>query len=114
MAAYGSYLLTAQVGLSGLIATVACGLVFSGYGRRTQFVPGHGSVCGVQVVREQAKLMDDLRAHAEKMIRSGVTAEEAERRYVVPKSFQTYRNHAWGWTVGAAMQSFYLKLAPRH
>jgi len=86
---------------------------FAGYGRRTQFVPGHGSVCGVQVVREQAKLMDDLRAHAEKMIRSGVTAEEAERRYVVPKSFQTYRNHAWGWTVGAAMQSFYLKLAPR-
>ena len=34
VAAYGSYLLTAQVGLSGLIATVACGLVFSGYGRR--------------------------------------------------------------------------------
>jgi glyoxylase-like metal-dependent hydrolase (beta-lactamase superfamily II) len=85
---------------------------FSSYGRRTQFVPGHGLVCGLQTVRDQADLMDDLRAHAEKMIRIGVTAEEAERRYVAPKPFQTYRNHAWGWTVGAAMQSFYLKLAP--
>lgn len=34
VAAYGSYLLAAQAGFSGLIATVACGLVFSGYGRR--------------------------------------------------------------------------------
>jgi cyclase len=85
----------------------------AGYRSRTQFVPGHGSVCGVQVVREQVALMDDLRAHAERMIRGGVTAEEAEQRYVVPKAFQSYRNHAWGWTVGAAMQSFYSKLAPR-
>ena len=86
---------------------------FSGYGRRTQFVPGHGPVCGLETVREQAALMDDLRAHAERMIRSGVTVEEAERRYVVPKPFQTFRNHAWGWTVGGAMQSYFLKLAPR-
>jgi CPA1 family monovalent cation:H+ antiporter len=34
VAAYGSYLLAARAGFSGLIATVACGLVFSGYGRR--------------------------------------------------------------------------------
>jgi CPA1 family monovalent cation:H+ antiporter len=34
VAAYGSYLLAGEVGQSGLIATVACGLVFSGYGRR--------------------------------------------------------------------------------
>jgi CPA1 family monovalent cation:H+ antiporter len=34
VAAYGSYLLAARLGLSGLIATVACGLVFSGYGRQ--------------------------------------------------------------------------------
>lgn len=86
---------------------------FSGCDGRTQFVPGHGPVCGLQTVREQADLMDDLRAHAEKMIRIGVIAEEAERRYVVPKPFQAYRNRAWGWTVGAAMQSFYLKLSPR-
>jgi monovalent cation:H+ antiporter, CPA1 family len=34
VAAYGSYLLAGELGQSGLIATVACGLVFSGYGRR--------------------------------------------------------------------------------
>jgi CPA1 family monovalent cation:H+ antiporter len=34
VAAYGSYLLAARLGLSGLIASVACGLVFSGLGRR--------------------------------------------------------------------------------
>ena len=39
VAAYGSYLLAARFGLSGLIATVVCGLVFSGYGRRFGMSP---------------------------------------------------------------------------
>ena len=39
VAAYGSYLLAARLGLSGLIATVVCGLVFSGYGRRFGMSP---------------------------------------------------------------------------
>ena len=86
---------------------------FAGYGRRTQFVPGHGPVCGQEAVRAQAALMDSLRAHAEKMIRLGGTAGEAERRYVVPKPFQTYHNGAWGWTVGAAMEGLFLKLGVR-
>ena len=34
VAAYGSYLVAAQLGQSGLIATVACGLVLGTYGRR--------------------------------------------------------------------------------
>jgi len=34
VAAYGSYLVAARVGLSGLIATVVCGLVLGSYGRR--------------------------------------------------------------------------------
>jgi glyoxylase-like metal-dependent hydrolase (beta-lactamase superfamily II) len=83
---------------------------FCEYSRQTQFVPGHGPVCGVEAVRDQADVMDDLRSHAEKMIRNGSTVEEAERRYVVPKAFQTYRLSAWGWTVGAAMQSYFAKL----
>ncbi|MBI3209118.1 MAG: MBL fold metallo-hydrolase [Candidatus Solibacter usitatus] len=80
---------------------------FSSYGRRTQFVPGHGPVCGQETVRDQIHLIDDLHRHAEKMIRMGVPAAEAERRYVVPAAFQNYRNTAWGWTVGAAMESYY-------
>jgi monovalent cation:H+ antiporter, CPA1 family len=39
VAAYGSYLLAARFGLSGLIASVVCGLVFSGYGRRFGMSP---------------------------------------------------------------------------
>jgi cyclase len=82
-------------------------------GRRTQFVPGHGPVCGLETVREQMAIMDHLRAHAEKMLRIGATAEEAARRYVVPRAFQSYRQFGWGWRVGAAMENFYQNLA-RH
>jgi glyoxylase-like metal-dependent hydrolase (beta-lactamase superfamily II) len=82
----------------------------SSYGRRTQFVPGHGPICNIENVREQAALMDDLRAHADKMIRTGATVEEAARRYVVPPAFQSYRQFGWGWRVGAAMENFYKNL----
>jgi cyclase len=84
---------------------------FAGYGRQTQFVPGHAAVCGLEVVRQQSALMDDLRAHAEKMIKAGATAEEAERRYVVPQRFQDCGMRSWGWTVGGAMRSYYASLA---
>jgi cyclase len=83
---------------------------FTDYPRQTRFVPGHGAVCGVDVVREQADLMDDLRSHAERMMRTGATAEEAERRYVVPKAFATYAIFSWNWTIGAALQSYYATL----
>jgi cyclase len=85
---------------------------FSGYPRQTRFVPGHGAVCGVDVVREQADLMDDLRSHAKRMMRAGATAEEAERRYLVPKAFATYGVFSWNWTIGAALQSYYAALRP--
>lgn len=39
VAAYGSYLAAVRLGQSGLIATVVCGLVFSGYGRRFGMSP---------------------------------------------------------------------------
>ena len=80
---------------------------FAGYGRRTQFVPGHAAVCGLEVVRDQAALMDDLQAHADKMKRAGATAEEAERRYVVPERFKDYHLLSWDFSVGAAMRSYF-------
>jgi len=86
---------------------------FSGYGRRTQFVPGHGPVCDLETVKEQSALLDNLREHAEKMSRLGVNAEEAERRYEVPKPFESYRISAWGWTIGPALQSYYRGFARR-
>ena len=80
----------------------------------SQFVPGYAAVCGLETVREQAALFDDLRAHAEKMMRAGVTVEEAERRYIVPKRFQDYELFSWGLSVGAAMQSYFAGLASPH
>src|SRR5262249_61742624 len=78
--------------------------------RRTRFVPGHGQVCGLEVVRDQCDLFDDLHGHAEKMIRMGATVDEAARRYVQPKRFQAFGIYAWGWAIGAAMQSYYAAL----
>jgi glyoxylase-like metal-dependent hydrolase (beta-lactamase superfamily II) len=83
---------------------------FAHYDRRTRFVPGHGQICGLEVVRDQCDLFDDLHGHAEKMIRMGVTADEAARRYVQPKRFQVFGIYAWGWSIGAAMQSYYATL----
>ena len=83
---------------------------FAHYDRRTRFVPGHGQVCGLEVVREQCDLFDDLHGHAEKMIRVGATPDEAERRYVQPRRFASFEIHAWGWSVGAAMQNYYTAL----
>jgi glyoxylase-like metal-dependent hydrolase (beta-lactamase superfamily II) len=83
---------------------------FAHYDRRTRFVPGHGQICGLEVVREQCDLFDDLHAHAAKMIRTGASVDEAERRYVLPKRFAAFDTHAWGWSIGAAMQSYYAAL----
>jgi cyclase len=81
--------------------------VFARYPRRTKFVPGHGPVCGIEVVREQQDVFDDLRAHAGKMKKDGATVEEATRRYVVPQRFRDLEIFAWGWTIGAAVESFF-------
>jgi glyoxylase-like metal-dependent hydrolase (beta-lactamase superfamily II) len=83
---------------------------FAHYDRRTRFVPGHGQICGLDVVRDQCDLFDDLHSHAEKMLRMGATVDEAERRYVQPKRFQAFGIYAWGWSIGAAMQSYYATL----
>src|SRR5207244_3057312 len=82
---------------------------FAGFSRRTQFIPGHRAVCGLETVREQAALMDGLRAHAEKMISARVTAEQAAQRYVVPKRFQDY-SMRWDFGLVAAMRSYFAVL----
>jgi hypothetical protein len=66
----------------------------------------------METVRELIAIVDDLRTHAERMIRTGASAEEAERRYIAPPAFQAFRNSGSYWTVGAAMESLYRTLAP--
>lgn len=84
--------------------------MFANYGRKTRFVPGHGAVCGLETVRLQADVMDDLRSHAEKMIGGGADAEEATRRYRPPKRFEAYELFSWDFTIGAALRSYYRTL----
>ena len=60
-------------------------------------------------VLDQIALFDDLRGHAERMLRAGATADEAERRYAVPKRFETYAID-WGFGVGPAIRNYYAKL----
>lgn len=81
--------------------------MFLAYGRETRFVPGHGPVCGIEIVREQIDLADDLRAHAEKMKRAGIALDEAQRRYTIPERFRKFGMLSWSWTVGAAIESCY-------
>jgi len=40
--------------------------VFAGYGRKTRFVPGHGPICRIDIVRQQMDLMDEVEAQAKK------------------------------------------------
>lgn len=80
---------------------------FSKYPRGTRFVPGHGAICGVEVVHEFADLMDDLHNQAERMRRSGVSAEEATRRYTPPPRFAKFDTWPWDWCVGSAVRKYY-------
>ena len=82
----------------------------AGYGRGTRFVPGHGAICGVEVVHEFADLIDDLHSHSEKMIRAGASVEEATRRYAIPPRFEKFGMFSWDWAIGGAMRNYY---APR-
>jgi glyoxylase-like metal-dependent hydrolase (beta-lactamase superfamily II) len=79
----------------------------AGYGRGTKFVPGHGPICGVEVVREFADLIDDLHNHSQRMIRTGARVEEAIRRYTTPSQFEKFEMFSWDWVIGGAMRNYY-------
>lgn len=79
----------------------------AGYGRAIRFVPGHGPICGVEVVREFADLIDDLHNHSQKMIQAGASVEEATQRYTVPARFEKFGMFSWDWAIGGAMRNYY-------
>ncbi len=82
---------------------------FAAYPRETRFVPGHGPICGVEVVREFADLLDDLHNHATQMMRAGVSVEEAARRYTRPARFEKFGVFSWDWCIGSPMRDYYAK-----
>lgn len=80
---------------------------FMSYGASTRFVPGHGEVCGTEVVNQQIDLMDDLHWHAERMKRAGIALDEATRRYTIPAPFREFDASGWSATIGAALANYY-------
>jgi len=80
---------------------------FAALDKDTIFVPGHGQVCGQEGIATIREVFDDIAAHAERMHKAGVTAEEASLRYVVPDKFKNFYIFAWGFTIGPAISKLY-------
>jgi cyclase len=80
---------------------------FAAFDKDTIFVPGHGQICGQEGIASIRDVFDDIAAHAEKMHKAGVSAEEASQRYVVPDKFKNFPIFAWGFTIGPAITKLY-------
>jgi len=77
------------------------------FGKDTVFVPGHGQVCGQEGIALEGEVMDDLAEHAQKMAKTGVSVEEAQRRYTVPEKFKSLGIFAWSYSIDNAVTQFY-------
>jgi glyoxylase-like metal-dependent hydrolase (beta-lactamase superfamily II) len=80
---------------------------FAAFDKDTLFVPGHGQVCGQEVVSTMRDAFDDIAGQAEKMYKAGVPVEEAQHRYVVPEKFKSLVVWAWGFAIGCAITNLY-------
>ena len=80
---------------------------FLTWGNDTIFVPGHGALCGPEVVAQERAVLEDLANHAAKMKKAGVPAAEAAQRYEIPERFKKFGYFSWGFTIGAAITNFY-------
>jgi glyoxylase-like metal-dependent hydrolase (beta-lactamase superfamily II) len=77
------------------------------FDKDTLFVPGHGQICGQEGIASIREVFDDIAGQAEKMYKTGVPAEEAQHRYVVPDKFKNFPIWAWGFTIGSAITKLY-------
>jgi glyoxylase-like metal-dependent hydrolase (beta-lactamase superfamily II) len=93
-----------QATVSGWRATLK---TFSSYDKDTIFVPGHGQICGQEVVTLFGQAFDDVAEQAQKMYKAGVPISEAEDRYDVPEKLKNLRIFAWGFTIGPTIKKLY-------
>jgi glyoxylase-like metal-dependent hydrolase (beta-lactamase superfamily II) len=80
---------------------------FADFGKDTLFVPGHGQICGQDVVATFRSALDNLIDKAGEFYKAGVPLEEAQKRYVIPDKFKDDYVFAWSLTVGTAMAKLY-------
>ncbi len=106
----GSYPVTFDANMTGWMKTLEA---FSKWPKDTLLVPGHGAVCGLEVVEQERAIFADLRNHAEKMLKAGVPWREAAQRYVVPPQFAKLGMFSWGFCVGGATAHFMDELKPK-
>jgi cyclase len=90
--------------ISGWRATLK---TFASWDKDTIFVPGHGPLCGQEGVQRLRDVFDDISEQAEKLYKSGVPAEEAADRYVIPEGFKDLGIFAWGFCIGPAITKLY-------
>jgi len=100
----GWYPVTFDATISGWRATLG---KFAAFDKDTLFVPGHGQLCGQEGIAGIRSVFDDLAEFAEKMRKSGVPAQEAAQRYVVPEKFKNFPVFAWGFTIGPTITKLY-------
>jgi cyclase len=100
----GSYPATFDADMLAYRATAA---KFAAFDKDTLFVPGHGQVCGQEGVALERAVFDDLAEHAQKMAKTGVSVEEAQKRYTVPEKFSKLGMFAWSFCVDNAVAQFY-------
>ena len=100
----GSYPVTFDADMLGYRATAA---KFAAFDKDTLFVPGHGQVCGQEGIALERAVFDDLAEHAQKMAKTGVSIEEAQKRYTVPEKFSKLGMFAWSFCIDTAVAQFY-------
>jgi cyclase len=93
-----------QVTISGWRETLKR---FSGFGKDTLFVPGHGQICGQEGITAIREIFDNIVAQAEQLYRAGVPIGEAQHRYIVPGRFRELPIWSWGFTIGSAVTNLY-------
>ena len=100
----GSYPVTFDADMLGYRATAA---KFAAFDKDTLFVPGHGQVCGQECIALERAVFDDLAEHAQKMAKTGVSVEEAQKRYTVPEKFSKLGMFSWAFCIDNAVAQFY-------
>lgn len=93
-----------QASLSGWRATLK---TFLSWDKDTIFVPGHGPLCGKEVIQRMLDIFDDLSEQAEKTYKAGVPAAEAADQYVVPEKFKGVIVFAWAMSIRPTFAKFY-------
>ena len=93
-----------QASVSGWRETLK---TFASWDKDTLFVPGHGQVCGQEVIAMFRSTFDDIEEQAMKMHKAGVPVNEAQHQYIIPEKFSKLATFTWGFSIGPTIRQMY-------